>query len=102
MHYLALTKETSRKTIPYARILGTSEKGKRLISEIIGKNPKVNLVTSVKDFLKTSKNKSLKEMLNLDIYATNVYTLGYETDSWSNLDYTNKIVTMKDLMKSQK
>ena len=94
--------ETSRKTIPYARILGTSEKGKRLISEIIGKNPKVNLVTSVKDFLKTSKNKSLKEMLNLDIYATNVYTLGYETDSWSNLDYTNKIVTMKDLMKSQK
>ena len=36
-------------------------------------------------------------MLETDIYATNVYTLGYEKDSWSNLDYTNKIVTPSDL-----
>ncbi len=41
-----------------------------------------------------SKNKALKEMLETDIFATNVYTLGYESDSWSNLDYTNKIITM--------
>ena len=89
--------ETSKKIVPYARILGSSEKGKKLISEIIGKNPKINMVTSVKKFLETSKNKNLKEMLKLDIYATNVYTLGYEQDSWSNLDYTSKIVTIKDL-----
>ncbi len=89
--------ETSKKVIPYARILGSSEKGKKLISEMIGKNPKVNIVTSVKKFLETSKNKNLKDMLKLDIYATNVYTLGYERDSWSNLDYTNKIVTIKDI-----
>ena len=92
--------ETSKKVVPYARVLGTSEKGKNLISEIMGKNSKANLITSVKNFLETSKNKNLKEMLNLDIYATNVYTLGYEADSWSNLDYTNKIVTIKDLTKS--
>ena len=30
-------------------------------------------------------------MLDKDILATNVYTLGYENDSWSNLDYTKKI-----------
>ncbi len=89
--------ETSKKIVPYARILGSSEKGKKLISEIIAKNPKINIVTSVKKFLETSKNKNLKEMLKLDIYATNVYTLGYEKDSWSNLDYTNKIVSIKDL-----
>lgn len=39
-------------------------------------------------------NKNLKEMLQTDIFATNIYTLGYESDSWANLDYTNKIITM--------
>ena len=37
------------------------------------------------------------EMLQTDIYATNIYTLGYEKDSWANLDYTNKIITMEDM-----
>lgn len=89
--------ETARKTVPYTRILGYSERGKKLISEIKSKNPKINLVTSVKEFMETTRNKVLKEMLETDIYATNVYTLGYEKDSWSNLDYTNKIVTPSDL-----
>ena len=89
--------ENSRKTVPYTRILGYSDKGKYLISEIMSQNPKLNLVTSVKDFLNTNKNKILKEMLETDIYSTNIYTLGYEKDSWSNLDYTNKIVTLQDL-----
>ena len=44
-----------------------------------------------------SKNKVLKEMLATDIYATNIYTLGYEKDSWANLDYTNKVITMEDM-----
>ena len=83
--------------MPYTRILGYSEKGKKLISAIKAKNPKINLVTSVKEFMDNSKNKVLKEMLAIDIYATNVYTLGYEKDSWSNLDYTSKIVTSTDL-----
>ena len=33
----------------------------------------------------------IKEMLEKDIMATNIYTLGYYSDSYSNLDYTNKI-----------
>ena len=63
----------------------------------MSRNPKLNLVTSVKKFLEESKSKSLKNMLQTDIYATNVYTLGYERDSWANLDYTNKIITIEDL-----
>ena len=94
--------ETARKTVPYTRILGYSEKGKKLISAIKAKNPKINLVTSVKEFMDNSKNKVLKEMLAIDIYATNVYTLGYEKDSWSNLDYTSKIVTSTDLKEVKK
>ncbi len=89
--------DNSKKIIPYTRILAYSPKGKKLISEITNQNKKVNLVTSVKKFLETSKNKNLREMLELDIYSTNIYTLGYEKDSWSNLDYTNKIVTIDDL-----
>lgn len=76
---------------------GYSEKGKKLMSEMMQKNPKLNMVTSVKKFLETSKSKALKDMLTLDIYASNVYTLGYEKDSWSNLDYTNKIITINDM-----
>ena len=57
-------------------------------------NKRAQIVTSVKKYMDESKNKALKEMLETDIFATNVYTLGYESDSWSNLDYTNKIITM--------
>ena len=83
-----------KKAVPYARVLGFNENGKQLISQIAKKNKKVQIVTSVKKYMDESKNKVLKEMLETDILATNVYTLGYEKDSWSNLDYTNKLVTM--------
>ena len=93
--------ENSKKTVPYVRVLGATKKGKELISEMIKKNPKLNLITSPKKFLETSHNKILKEMLQTDIYASNVYTLGYENDSWANLDYTNKMITEEDLKKSR-
>ena len=83
-----------KKAVPYARVLGFNKNGKQLISQIAKKNKKVQIVTSVKKYMDESKNKVLKEMLETDILATNVYTLGYEKDSWSNLDYTNKLVTM--------
>ena len=91
---LGITKkqmETSRKVIPYARVIGFNNKGKELISEMMKLNPKLNIVTSVKKYIDTVANKNLKEMLDIDILATNIYTLGYFADSYSNLDYTNKI-----------
>ena len=89
--------EASKKTVPYVRVLGFNENGRKLISEATARNPKLNIVTSVKKYMDESKNKVLKEMLQTDIYATNIYTLGYEKDSWANLDYTNKIITMEDM-----
>ena len=89
--------EVSKKTVPYVRVLGFNENGRKLVSEAMNRNPKLNLVTSVKQYMDESKNKVLKEMLAADIYATNIYTLGYEKDSWANLDYTNKIITMEDM-----
>jgi predicted nucleotidyltransferase len=81
----------SKKTNPYIRVLGCNEKGKEMLSKISKANPKVTIVTSVKRFMENNINKNLKVMMDKDIEATNIYTLGYANDSWSNLDYTKKI-----------
>lgn len=84
----------SRKVQPYVRVLGFNNRGKYLISEIAKKNPRLEIITSVKNFVNKNTNKNYKAMLEKDIWATNVYTLGYSDDSWSNLDFTKKIVTL--------
>jgi len=92
---LGITKENinnSYRTSPYIRVLGFNSRGKYLLSEICRINPYLPVITSVKKFMDTNRNKNLKNMLEKDILATNIYTLAYEYDSWSNLDYTNKIV----------
>lgn len=94
---LGITKkdmELSRKVTPYIRVLGLNNKGKFMISEIAKANPKLEIITSVKRFLDSSNNKNLKTMLNKDIFATDVYTLGFTYDSCSNLDFTKKIITL--------
>ncbi len=95
---LGITKkdiQNSRKTIPYIRILGANEKGKQLISGISHSNPKLDIITSVKKYLDNSNNKLLKSMLEKDIFATNIYTLGYDYDSFSNLDYTRGVISLQ-------
>lgn len=92
---LGITKEdmkTSNKITPYVRILGMNNKGKELLSLISRSNPKLNIITSVKKFVDSNTNKNLQDMLNIDINATNIYTLGYEKDSWANLDYTHNMI----------
>ena len=92
---LGVTKDdikNSYRTTPYIRVLGFNSKGKYLLSEICRINPYLPVITSVKKFMDTSRNKNLKSMLEKDILSTNIYTLGYDYDSWSNLDYTKKII----------
>lgn len=94
---LGITKkdmQDSRKVIPYARVLGFNDKGKELLSGISHANPKLDIVTSVKKYMETSNNRILKNMLAKDIFATDIYTLGYDYDSSSNLDYTHPIVNI--------
>lgn len=92
---LGITKkdmDLSKKVQPYVRVLGFNERGKFLLSEIAKANPKLEIVTSVKKFYDATSNKNLKAMIDKDIEATNVYTIGYDNDSWSNLDFSKKIV----------
>ena len=84
--------EVSKKIDPYIRVLGCNSKGQSLISDICKTNKKLPIVTSVKSFTTTCRNKKLLQMLEKDMQATNIYTLGYEYDSYSNLDYTTKML----------
>ena len=84
--------DISKKVVPYVRVLGFNDKGKNLVSKIKHKNPSAKIVTSVKKFVDSNGNKNLQVLMNKDIFATNVYTLGFESDSWGNLDFSRKIV----------
>ena len=88
------TMEMSRKMTPYLRVLGFNDKGKELLSEIVRRNPKIQLITSVKKFMDTNPNKQTRRMLEIDLFATDTYTLGYEYESKANLDYTNKLIVI--------
>ena len=92
---LGITKkdmEISKKTLPYVRVLGFNDNGKNLISEIYRHNPKINIITSVKKFLDNNSNKNLRRMLDIDIFSTNVFTIGFVYDSLNNLDFTNGLI----------
>jgi predicted nucleotidyltransferase len=94
---LGITKkdmQNSKKVTPYLRVLGCNAKGKELLSGIAHANPKLDIITSPRKFLDESNNKILKSMLEKDIFATDVYTIGYEYDSCSNLDYTTPIINL--------
>lgn len=85
--------QLSQNINPYIRILGFNNKGRDIISEVSDRSPKIELVTSVKKFINDSNNKNLKHLINKDIWSTNIYTLGYEYESKSNLDFTQKLIT---------
>ena len=94
---LGITKkdvQSAKKVIPYARVLGFNDKGKLLLSGISQNNPKMQVVTSVKRFLDNNTNKTHKRMMEIDIFSTDVYTLGYKNDSMANLDYTRNMVIL--------
>lgn len=84
--------EISKKVTPYVRVLGFNEKGKALLSKISRANPKLQVVTSVKRFEDGCKNKNLRLMLSKDLWASDVFSLGYEFDSLGNLDYRCGVV----------
>jgi len=92
---LGITKkdmEISVATTPYVRVLGFNNKGQQLLSEITKKNRKLEIITSVKKFIDKKTNNNLKLLMAKDIWATDVYTLGFEFESKANLDYTHQLI----------
>ena len=94
---LGITKkdvQSAKRVVPYARVLGFNEKGRLLLSGIAQNNPKMEVITSLKKFEDSNTNKTYKRMLDIDIFATDIYTLGYKNGSLANLDYTKNMVMM--------
>lgn len=81
--------EMSKKIIPYIRVLGCSNSGKRLLPKLSWDS---TVITSVKRFEEINTNRRYKRMLEIDKYASDIYTLGYESNSKCNLDYTNGLI----------
>ena len=86
----------SKKVIPYVRVLGFNKHGKRIISAIAENNPKIKIVVSVKKFLDTNRDMNLQSMMMKDILATNIYTLGFKNQPLGNLDYTHKVLEIRN------
>lgn len=78
----------------YVRVLGFTKNGEKVLSQI-GNSSNLPVVTSVGKFLKNA-NETSKKMLEKDIMATNIYTLGYQIPKYrtTNLDYTMPVVTI--------
>lgn len=82
----------SKRVTPYIRVLGFNKHGKRIISAIAAANPKLKIIVSVKKFMEDCNNSTLRNMMSKDIFATNVYSLGFKKNPVANLDYTHKVV----------
>lgn len=77
---------------PYIRVLGMNDNGRMLISNILKNNKNLPVITSLKKFEEKNTNKFYQYLLEKDVLATNIYTLGYKDHSMANLDYTKKLL----------
>lgn len=84
--------EIAKRADPYVRVLGFNENGRELISRIKRLNPKLPIITSVKKFKDTNTNKVYNRLLDIDIFATDVYTMACKNDSIASLDYTKNMI----------
>lgn len=80
--------------IPYIRILGFTDSGKTLLSNISKSNKKLKIITSVKHFTDRCKNKKTLNLLQKDLKSTDIYSLAYRKNSLANLDYTKKLIRL--------
>lgn len=87
---MQLSKEVE---MPYVRVLGFNDNGKKLVSEIATKHPELKLITSVKKFVDGNSDKDLQILFDKDVLATDVYSLAFENNSLANLDFKNVVIT---------
>ena len=70
-----------------------SKNGEKALPYLIN-NSRIPVITSVSKLLKGNISDSQRKMLELDILASNIYTLGYQIPNFkkTNLDYTMPII----------
>ena len=87
--------ESYKHNLQYIRVLGFNKTGEKILSKIYN-NSKLPIVTAPAKFLKIA-NDTQKRMLEKEILATNIYTLGYQVPNYrkANLDYTMPVIQVK-------
>ena len=86
--------EGYKHNLQYIRVLGFTKQGEKLLSKIYN-NANLPIVTNIAKFMKVA-NSSQKKMIEKDILASNIYTLGYDVSTYRkvNLDYTTPIISI--------
>lgn len=84
--------EACKHNVQYIRVLGFNKTGEKLLGKIYN-TAKLPIITNLPKFMKIA-TESQKKMLDKDILATNIYTLGYQVPAYrkSNLDYTMPVI----------
>lgn len=77
----------SKEIMPYVRVLGMDSEGEKILKDI----DQNVLVTSVKKFY-DGCSEEYKRLLDLDIKATNVYSLMSSKNYNADLDYTERLI----------
>lgn len=85
--------DSYKHNLQYIRVLGFNKNGEKLLS-MMNNHATLPIVTNVPKFMKIA-NEAQKKMLEKDILATNIYTLGYQIPIYRkmNLDYTMPVIT---------
>lgn len=84
--------EAYKHNVQYIRVLGFNKTGEKLLGKIYN-TAKLPIITNLPKFMKIA-TESQKKMLDKDILATNIYTLGYQVPAYrkANLDYTMPVI----------
>ncbi len=79
----------------YARILGFNNTGRQLLSGM-KKSSELPVIMKAADF-KSSCNKLLARMLEIEAFSTDMYVLGYQNSLWrkSGQEYTQNVIIKK-------
>ncbi len=84
--------DLSKNLVPYIRVLGFNDNGKKLISKITNKE---KVITSLKKFETSNLDNDIyKRFLKIDKLASDIYTLEYTNSPFAGLDYTKGLITL--------
>ena len=83
---LGITKDMQSIDVPYIRVLGFDKKGGELL-----KQAKLPLITNVSDGYK-NLDKNAKKIFDVDLLASDLYSLGTGSILPCSIDFTNRII----------
>ena len=81
---LGITEQMQNSDVNYARVLGFTSEGAKMLKEC-----KLEVVTSV---AKALKNENIRDMLEKDVYATDISALAYNKMLDKGIDFTTPII----------